>query len=187
MIPNIPRTSHITSHEWVGLYKSTEDALLEWVVCLVISRNIALALFNLALSSWIFSLDLLWVCNISRLPRLNQTIRMQHHQWLSMVGWRALRWITSQEEATKLNSICSLGNLFKFSLTLLVGGGQRLSPSLLTWPKKGGSGSLSKQPSRSRFHTSGGLKFPPPPPPSGISSGTKLRHKKNGFPMVGHS
>ena len=94
-----------------------------------------------------------------------------------MGGWHLLRWITSQGETTKLGPICSLGNLFNFSLTLLVGGNQRLSPSSLTWPKKGGNGLLNNLPSRNQFHTSGIMKLPFRPPPSGISTGTKLRHK----------
>jgi hypothetical protein len=41
---------------------------------LVISRNLALALFTLVLSSWIPSPNLPWGRNISPLPRFNQTL-----------------------------------------------------------------------------------------------------------------
>jgi hypothetical protein len=106
---------------------------------------------------------------------------MQHHQRLSMVGWCMLGWLSLPEEATKVNSICSLGNLINFSLTLLVGGGERLPPSSLIRPKKGGSALLSKQPSRCQLCSSGVMKSPPPPSPSGISSSTNLRQKKRRF------
>ena len=72
------------------------------------------------------------------------------------------------------------------SLTLLVGGGQRLLFSLLTRPKRGGNGSLSKWPLRSRFRISGGMKFPPSTSPKWNIIGTKLRHKKR-LPFFGRS
>ena len=62
--------------------------------------------------------------------------------------------------SNKSQLICSLGNLINFSLTLLVGDGQRSPLSSLTWPKAGGSGLLSKQPSRWKLCTSGVIKFP---------------------------
>ena len=89
-----------------------------------------------------------------------------------------LGWIGLLEVATKLNSTCSLGNLNIFSLTLLIGGGQRSPLSLLTRPKKGGSGSLTKLSFRSHSRTSGGMKYPPLPPLRRISFGTNLRHRK---------
>ena len=131
---------------------------------LVTSRNLAMALFSLVLSSWIPYPNLPWVRNILPLPKLNRTLRMHHHQRLSLVGWHALGWIGLLDVTSKLNSTCSLGNLINFSLTLLVGGGQRSHPSSLTKPKKGGNGLLSKLLPINQFHTSGRMKFPPPPP-----------------------
>jgi hypothetical protein len=49
--------------------------------------------------------------------------------------------------------ICYLENLIILFSTLLVGGGQGSPPSSLTQPKKGGSGLLSKLPSRSQSST----------------------------------
>ena len=103
---------------------------------------------------------------------------MRHHQWSSHIGWCASWLIASQDEAVKSNSICSFENIIKRSLIMLGGGGRRLLHSMHTHSRWVGNGSPSNRSSRSQFHISGGLKFPPPLPLNGISSSTKLKHKK---------
>lgn len=92
-----------------------------------------------------------------------------------------LGWIALLKEATKLNSNCLLENLINLSSTRLIGGGQRLPSFSLTQPKKEGSGSQSKWPLRSQFRIRGEMKSLLPPPLSGITYGTKLRHKNGAF------
>ena len=98
----LPYTWARWMHYWNGLF------------ALVISRNLALALFISLLSSWILSPNLPWGRNIWPLPRLNRTRRMHRHQRLSLGGWHVLRWIGLLEVATKLNSTSFLGKLDQF-------------------------------------------------------------------------
>ena len=68
-------------------------------LALATSRNSTLVMFNLVLSSRVFSLNLPLVRNTSLQRRWNYTLRMWHHQWPSQVGWHIWRWTSSQEEA----------------------------------------------------------------------------------------
>ena len=87
-------------------------------------------------------------------------------------------WIALQEEVAKLNSIYFLKSLINCFFTMPAGGGQTLRLSLPIRPRMEGNRLLSKWSSRRRFLINGGMKSPPPLPLSGMSFGTKLRHKK---------
>ena len=154
------QSAQLTSQEWIGLYRNIVDTLPKWVISAGYLKE-----FNSSLVH--FSAEFM---NTSR----KSTVGLQYLILIevkpntknvtpptALLGWMLRVRVDWHAKTARSNSTCSLGNLINSSLTLLVGDGQRLLPSLLTLPRWGENRLLRKRFLWSQFHTIGEMNFSP--------------------------